>query len=266
MSREVTTVAVVGLGQTGLGLAVAAARAGLSVVAVESDARVREAAAVALSGLDVAVGDSIEDIASAQLVVEAVPEAFEAKREVLSLIDKAAAEDAVLATTATALSVADLALGTSDPGRVVGLQPSLPADGPGLVEIVRSPLASEQALAAATSFVDGLGATSVVVGDRPGQIVSRLLFGYLNHAVAMFEGKYASREDVDAAMRYGCGYPTGPLAYLDAVGIDTAYRILDGLHAATGERVHAPAPILRQMIAAGRLGRKSGRGFYEYGK
>ncbi len=245
MTRDVTTVAVVGLGQTGAGLAAAANKAGLQVI-------------------EVGEHDSLDGIGAAELVVEAVPEAFEAKREILARIDKSAGPDAVIATTATAISVTDLALGTTEPGRIIGLGPSLPADAPGLLEIVRSPLSTEHAVAAGVALADALGTSSVIVGDRPGQIVSRLLFGYLNHAVGMVESKYASRDDVDAAMRFGCGYPTGPLAYLDAVGIDTAYRILDGLHAATGERVHAPAPILRQMIAAGRLGRKSGRGFYSY--
>ncbi len=245
MSREVRSVAIVGLGQTGAGLASAAAKAGLSVIAIDANS-------------------SLEPIGQASLIIEAVPEVFEAKREVLALIDKSAAPHAVIATTATAISVSDLALSLSDPARIIGLRPSLPADAPGLIEIVRGPLAGEDAIATAKAFADALAASCAVVGDRPGQIVSRLLFGYLNHAVTMYEGKYASREDVDAAMRFGCGYPTGPLAYLDSVGIDTAYRILDGLHAATGERVHAPAPILKQMIAAGRLGRKSGRGFYSY--
>lgn len=245
MSREITTVAVIGLGQTGAGLAAAAERAGLKVLA-RSEA------------------DGLSDIASADLVIEAAPEAFEAKRELLSLIDKSVGSETVIATTASAISVTDLALGTSDPSRVIGIAPSLPADAPGLLEITRTPLAAEHAVATGTAFADTLATSSVVVGDRPGQIVSRLLFGYLNHAVTMVEGAYASRDDVDAAMRFGCGYPVGPLATLDAIGIDTAYRVLDGLHAVTGERVHAPAPILKQMISAGRLGQKSGQGFYRY--
>jgi 3-hydroxybutyryl-CoA dehydrogenase len=245
MSRDITTVAVVGLGQTGAGLVAAAERAGLQVLPVDEH-------------------ESLDGIGGADLVIEAVPEAFEAKREVLAVIEKSAGPEAIIATTATAISITDLALSTSDPGRVIGIVPSLPPSAPGLLEIVRTPLSSEHAVGAGTGFADAIGTSSVVVGDRPGQIVSRLLFGYLNHAVSMVESKYASREDVDAAMRFGCGYPVGPLAYLDEVGIDTAYRVLDGLHATTGERVHAPAPILRQMIAAGRLGRKSGRGFYSY--
>ncbi len=262
MSRDVTTVAIVGLGQSGAGLAAAAAKAGLSVVAVERESP--DAARSALADNGVVVSPSLVDIAGADLVIEAVEESAAAKREVLAAIEKYASDEAVIATTAVAIGVTDLALTTTNPGRVIGLRPSLPADAPALIEIVSGPLASDTALAAADSFTAALGAASSRVGDRPGQIVARLLYGYLNHAVQMFEDKYASREDLDAAMRFGCGYPVGPLAYLDSVGIDTAYRILDGLHGQTGERVHAPAPILKQMIAAGRLGRASGRGFYSY--
>jgi 3-hydroxybutyryl-CoA dehydrogenase len=245
MSRDITTVAVVGLGQAGAGLVAAAEQAGLPVLALAGPA-------------------DLAGIGGADLVIEAVPEAFEAKREVLALIDKSAGPEAIIATTATAISVTDLALSTTDPGRVIGIAPSLPPSSPGLLEITRTPLSAEHAVATGTGFADALGTSSVIVGDRPGQIVSRLLFGYLNHAVSMVESAYASRDDVDAAMRFGCGYPVGPLATLDAIGIDTAYRVLDGLHAVTGERVHAPAPILKQMMAAGRLGRKSGQGFYRY--
>jgi 3-hydroxybutyryl-CoA dehydrogenase len=104
----------------------------------------------------------------------------------------------------------------------------------------------------------------VVAGDRAGFIANGLLFGYLNHAARMFEQRYATREDLDAAMRYGCGYPMGPLALLDLIGLDTAYEILDALYRQSRDRLHAPAPILKQMITAGLLGRKSGRGFYTY--
>ena len=109
-----------------------------------------------------------------------------------------------------------------------------------------------------------LGKSPVVCGDKAGFIANTLLFGYLNHAVSMYEGHYATREDIDAAMRYGCGYPMGPLALLDLIGLDTAYEILDTMYKQGRDRLHAPAPILKQMVTAGLLGRKSGRGFYTY--
>jgi 3-hydroxybutyryl-CoA dehydrogenase len=104
----------------------------------------------------------------------------------------------------------------------------------------------------------------VICGDKAGFIANTLLFGYLNHAVAMYEGKYASREDIDAAMRFGCGYPMGPLALLDLIGLDTAYEILDTMYRQGRDRLHAPSPILKQMVTAGLLGRKTGQGFYTY--
>src|SRR5207302_299817 len=104
----------------------------------------------------------------------------------------------------------------------------------------------------------------VVIGDRAGFIANALLFGYLNHAVEMYEQRYATREDLDAAMRYGCGYPMGPLQLLDLIGLDTAYEILDSMYHQSRNRLHAPAPLLKQMITAGFLGRKTGRGFYTY--
>jgi 3-hydroxybutyryl-CoA dehydrogenase len=114
------------------------------------------------------------------------------------------------------------------------------------------------------AFAEKLDKVPVVAGDKAGFIANALLFGYLNHAVAMYEGKYASREDIDAAMRYGCRYPMGPLALLDLIGLDTAYEILETMYRQGRDRLHAPAPILKQMVTAGMLGRKTGRGFYTY--
>ena len=110
--------------------------------------------------------------------------------------------------------------------------------------------------------MESLDKTPVVCGDKAGFIANALLFGYLNHAASMYEGRYASREDIDAAMRFGCGYPMGPLALLDLIGLDTAYEILDTMYKQGRDRLHAPAPILKQMVTAGLLGRKTGRGFY----
>jgi len=133
-----------------------------------------------------------------------------------------------------------------------------------LVEVVRTVVTNPDVLNDVTDLTNTLGKTPVVVGDRAGFIANGLLFGYLNHAASMFEQSYATREDLDAAMRYGCGYPMGPLALLDLIGLDTAYEILDALYRQSRDRLHAPVPVLKQMITAGLLGRKSGRGFYTY--
>jgi 3-hydroxybutyryl-CoA dehydrogenase len=133
-----------------------------------------------------------------------------------------------------------------------------------LVEIIRTVVTEGQVLHDVESLVHTLGKNPVVCGDKAGFIANTLLFGYLNHAVAMYEGHYATREDIDAAMRFGCGYPMGPLALLDLIGLDTAYEILETMYRQGRDRLHAPAPILKQMVTAGMLGRKTGRGFYTY--
>jgi 3-hydroxybutyryl-CoA dehydrogenase len=242
---DITRIAVIGSGTVGTALAELAAANGIE--AVTSDAR---GAVPALDGC--------------QLVIEAVAERFGAKQDVLTELAKAAPEGAVLVTTTSCLSVTDLALAAGIPARLVGLNLALPADARTLAETVRTPLAAEAAVAAVVSFAEAVGRTVAEVSDRPGLITTRLIYGYLNHAVSMVEAGYATAEDVDAAMRYGCGYPVGPIAAIDAIGLDVFADALSALYAATGERVHAPAPMLKQLIAAGRLGQKSGKGFYTY--
>ncbi len=147
---------------------------------------------------------------------------------------------------------------------MIGVHFFNPAPVQGLVEVVRTVVTDPAVLADATALVRSLGKNPVVCGDKAGFIANTLLFGYLNHAVTMLEGHYASREDIDAAMRHGCGYPMGPLALVDLIGLDTAYEILETMYRQGRDRLHAPAPLLKQMVAAGMLGRKTGRGFYTY--
>ena len=170
----------------------------------------------------------------------------------------------MLVTTTSVLDVTELALGSGALGRLVGLHVSLPADQRTLAEVVRTVLADESAVARVTELAEAMGRSVVVVADRPGFITARLLYGYLNHAISMVQNGYASTQDVDAAMRFGCGYPVGPLAMADAIGLDVLRDALGELYEETGERVHAPAPILKQLVAAGKLGQKSGAGFYTY--
>jgi 3-hydroxybutyryl-CoA dehydrogenase len=139
-----------------------------------------------------------------------------------------------------------------------------PAPVQNLVEIVQTVVTEPDVLEDVASLARSLDKTPVICGDKAGFIANALLFGYLNHAASMFESRYATREDLDAAMRYGCGYPMGPLALLDLIGLDTAYEILDTMYKQGRDRLHAPAPVLKQMVTAGLLGRKSGRGFYTY--
>ncbi len=139
-----------------------------------------------------------------------------------------------------------------------------PAPVQKLVEVIRTVVTDQEVIDDVKSLAAQLGKTPVVVGDKAGFIANALLFGYLNHAVALYESRYATREDIDAAMKLGCGLPMGPLALLDLIGLDTAYEILDTMYRQSRDRLHAPAPMLKQMVTAGLNGRKTGRGFYTY--
>jgi 3-hydroxybutyryl-CoA dehydrogenase len=153
---------------------------------------------------------------------------------------------------------------TGRPGKVIGMHFFNPAPVMKLVEVVRTVVTEPSVIEDVEALAERLGKVDVTIGDKAGFIANALLFGYLNHAVAMYENHYASREDIDAAMRLGCGLPMGPLALMDLIGIDTAYEILETMYRQSRDRLHAPNPLIKQMMTAGLLGRKSGRGFYTY--
>jgi 3-hydroxybutyryl-CoA dehydrogenase len=284
MTGQVKTVGVVGMGTMGAGIAEVLARTGLDVVAVDVDAH---GVARGRGHLEHSTGRALErgkldetsrrelldrisfttklaDLAAVDLVVEAVPERVDLKSRIFSELDGIVRSDVVLASNTSSLSITELAVQTKRPERVIGLHFFNPAPVLKLVEVVRTVVTDPEVISDVTALAETLGKTPVVVGDRAGFIANGLLFGYLNHAAHMYEQRYATREDLDAAMRYGCGYPMGPLALLDLIGLDTAYEILDALYRQSRDRLHAPVPILKQMITAGLLGRKSGRGFYTY--
>ncbi len=284
MAREFSTVGVVGMGTMGSGIAEVFARSGLDVIAVEVDDDGLQRGrghlehstdrAVARGKLDtegkdallgrIRLATDLAELAGCDLVVEAVPERLELKARVFSELDRICRPDVILASNTSSLSVTELSVRTGRPGKVVGMHFFNPAAVMRLVEIVRTVVTEPDVAEDVTALAEKLGKSPVVIGDRAGFIANALLFGYLNHAVAMYEASYASREDLDAAMRLGCGYPMGPLALLDLIGLDTAYEILITMYRQSRDRLHAPAPILKQMITAGLLGRKSGRGFYTY--
>ncbi|WP_307867692.1 3-hydroxyacyl-CoA dehydrogenase family protein [Umezawaea beigongshangensis] len=284
MAHSFGTVGVVGLGTMGAGIVEVLAREGLPVVAVDVDSdalsRAREHLerstdrAVARSKLDgaaraelferITLTTSFADLAGCDLVIEAVPERVELKAEVFAEIDRVVGPGTVLASNTSSLSITEIGVHTSRPGKVVGLHFFNPAPVQKLVEVVRTVVTEPEVVTDVVAFAERIGKTPVVIGDRAGFIANALLFGYLNHAVRMFESRYATREDLDAAMRHGCGYPMGPLALLDLIGLDTAHEILDTMYHQSRDRLHAPAPLLKQMITAGLLGRKTGRGFYTY--
>jgi 3-hydroxybutyryl-CoA dehydrogenase len=282
--RTFTTIGVVGLGTMGAGIAEVFARNGYTVVGVElndegvsrgrqhlenSTARavkrekLTEAEQAELLGR-ISFSTELKDLSDADFVVEAVVESIETKKAVFRELDAIVAPDAILATNTSSLSVTEISTANSSPGRVIGVHFFNPAPVQNLVEIVRTVVTEPDVLDDVKGLVTALGKSPVVCGDKAGFIANTLLFGYLNHAASMFEGKYASREDIDAAMRFGCGYPMGPLALLDLIGLDTAYEILETMYRQGRDRLHAPTPILKQMVTAGLLGRKTGRGFYTY--
>ncbi|HEY0815119.1 MAG TPA: 3-hydroxybutyryl-CoA dehydrogenase [Pseudonocardia sp.] len=284
MAREFRTVGVVGLGTMGAGIVEVFARNGLHVIAaeVDDDAVVRgrthletsTSRAVGRGKLAQEDADALlarvttttelADLAECDLVVEAVPEQLELKAAVLAALDKVCRPDVILASNTSSLSVTELSVRTGRPGRVVGMHFFNPAPVQRLVELVRTVVTEQGVVDDVAAFAATLDKVPVVIGDRAGFIANALLFGYLNHAARMYDQRYASREDLDAAMRYGCGYPMGPLALLDLIGLDTAYEILETMYAQSRNQLHAPTPLLKQMITAGLLGRKSGRGFYTY--
>ncbi|TQJ16740.1 3-hydroxyacyl-CoA dehydrogenase family protein [Kribbella jejuensis] len=284
MARELTTVGVVGLGTMGAGIAEVFARHGLTVVGVERDEEAAERGrghiqhstdrAVKRGKLSVedqqalfdrvTFATSMEALADCDLVIEAVVERLELKREIFAALDKIVREDAILATNTSSLSVTEISVATQRPRRVVGMHFFNPAPVQEFVEVIKTVVTEPDVVEDVQALARRLDKVPVVAADRAGFIANALLFGYLNHAVSMVESRYATREDVDAAMRLGCGYPMGPLALLDLIGLDTAYEILDTMYKQGRNRLHAPAPILKQMVTAGLLGRKTGRGFYTY--
>jgi 3-hydroxybutyryl-CoA dehydrogenase len=284
VAREFRSVGVVGLGTMGAGIAEVLARSGLVVVGVEHDEAGLERAhrhleastsrAVAKGKLTedevaqirgrISTGTDLTAVKDCELVIEAIPERMELKQELFAQLDGMLADDAVLATNTSALSVTELATGTSRPSRVVGLHWFNPAPVMGLVEVVRTVVTDPSVVEDVQALVEKVGKTGATAGDRAGFIANALLFGYLNNALRMYESKYASREDIDAAMRFGTGHPMGPLALLDLIGLDSAYEILETMYAQSRDHRHAPAPLLKQYVTAGLLGRKTGRGIYTY--
>lgn len=277
---------IVGSGIMGSGIAEVAAKAGTTVVlrsrkqetadamvaALEkslakqvSRGKLEQPDADAVQGRVSATAD-LEALADCDLVVESVVEDLDVKKQLFVELDRIVKDGAILATNTSTLPVVEMAVETGRPERVVGVHFFNPAPAMSLVEIVRTLLSSDETVADAVAFAEACGKGPVVVEDRAGFIVNALLFPYLNNAVRMLENRTASRDDIDAAMKGGCGFPMGPLALLDLVGLDTSVAILDALYTEFRDPNYAAVPLLRRMVAAGQLGRKSGSGFYDHAR
>jgi 3-hydroxybutyryl-CoA dehydrogenase len=277
---------IVGSGIMGSGIAEVAAKAGVTVVLRSrkqetadamltalakslakqvSRGKLEEAEAEAVKARVSATAD-LEALADCDLVLESVVEDLDVKRQLFAELDRVVKPGAILATNTSTLPVVEMAVETNRPDRVVGIHFFNPAPAMSLVEVVRTLVSSDDTVAEAVAFAEACGKAPVVVEDRAGFIVNALLFPYLNNAVRMLENGTAGRDDIDAAMKGGCGFPMGPLALLDLVGLDTSTAILDALYAEFADPNYSPVPLLRRMVVAGHLGRKSGRGFYDYSR
>jgi 3-hydroxybutyryl-CoA dehydrogenase len=279
--REFRSVAVLGLGLMGRGIAQVIAQAGIPVVVLETGedrlaAGVEAIADFLAEGVrrgkvtpeqrEASLGritgtTDVADLATADLVIEAVVERAEVKRELLAAVGDVVAAEAVLATNTSALSVTDLAAAVPGPQRVAGLHFFNPAPLMPVVEVVAALQTDPAVTAALTAFVERIGKVAVPVRDRPGFLVNKLLMPYLNDVVGELDAGLASAEDIDTALRLGLGYRMGPLELLDLIGLDTHHHATTSAYRATLDPQFAPPPLLGQMVAAGYLGRKSGRGF-----
>ncbi len=281
---EISSVGIVGSGIMGSGLAEVAARAGFDVIVRSRTAAGAEAVLAGVrASLDrqvdkqriaaaerdatlarVAATDQLDLLAGCDLVIESVVEDLAVKRALFTELDLVVKPAAVLATNTSTLPVVELAMATQRPDQVCGLHFFNPAPTMKLVEVVRPITASDDTIKTALAFATTCGKDAIEVADRAGFVVNALLFPYLNNAVRMFEAGTASMPDIDTAMQGGCNFPMGPFALLDLVGLDTSLSILDALFAEFGDPNYAAAPTLRRKVAAGQLGRKTKRGFYEY--
>jgi 3-hydroxybutyryl-CoA dehydrogenase len=282
----VSTLGIVGSGIMGSGIAEVAAKAGVDVILrsrqrASADAMVAslekslakqvergklEETAAKEIGARVSATDDLHALHDCDLVLESVVEDLAVKKELFTRLDDIVKPEGIIATNTSTLPVVELAMATERPAQVVGIHFFNPAPMMSLVEVVRPLTASDETVAAAKAFATDCGKDVVEVKDRAGFIVNALLFPYLNNAVRMLESGTATRDDIDTAMKGGCNFPMGPLALLDLVGLDTSLSILDALYDEFRDPNYAAMPLLRRMVAAGQLGRKSGAGFFDYKK
>ena len=232
--------------------------------AVERERMTAEDRDAALSR--VTATDSLADLRECDLVIESVVEDLPTKKHLFTELDRLVKDGAILATNTSTLPVIDLAMETGRPDRVCGVHFFNPAPAMALVELVKPLTASDETMAEVRAFAEACGKSPVQVKDQAGFIVNALLFPYLNNAVRLLENGVATREDIDSAMKGGCNFPMGPLALLDLVGLDTSLAILDALYTEFRDPNYAAVPLLRRMVTAEQLGRKSGAGFYDYAK
>src|SRR5437763_902249 len=281
---DIKKVGVLGCGLMGSGIAQVAAQAGYETVVREVEQKfldkglggIRkslgkfvEKGKMQQADMDACIGrlkgtTSLADLADCDIVVEAIVENAQVKRETYAELDKIVKREAIFASNTSSLTITELSMATARPKQFVGLHFFNPVPLMKLVEVVRTILTSDEAFDAAFAFAKSLGKEPVSCRDNSGFIVNRLLVPYILDAIRAVEEGVGSVEDIDKAMQLGCGYPMGPFTLLDFVGLDTTYYISQVMFEEYREKRFASPPLLRKMVLAGSFGRKSGRGFYKY--
>ncbi|MDB5993268.1 MAG: 3-hydroxybutyryl-CoA dehydrogenase [Pseudomonas sp.] len=277
-------IGVIGAGTMGNGIAQVCAQAGFNVTLIDiSESALQKAVATVGKNLDRQVAketltpeqklaaldkirtstdySSLQDV---QLVIEAATENLDLKLRVLQQIAAQVSAECVIASNTSSLSITQLAASVSQPGRFIGLHFFNPVPVMGLIEVIRGLQTSDATHALALDMATTLGKTAITAGNRPGFVVNRILVPMINEAILVFQEGLASAEDIDAGMRLGCNQPIGPLALADLIGLDTVLAILEAFYDGFNDSKYRPAPLLKEMVAAGYLGRKTGRGFHAY--
>ncbi len=281
---DLNTVGVIGCGLMGSGIAEVCARAGYGVVVREISEdllqkglkRIERSLSIAVARDKISQNQADEtrqriqgtldlaDFANCDLVIEAAVENIELKKEIFAQLDQILPPHAILASNTSSLCITEMASVTQRGDRILGIHFFNPVPVMPLIEFVRTILTSDETMAIARAFGASLGKTMVTAKDTPGFIVNRLLIPYLLQAVQVYEDGLATREDIDAAIKFGLNHPMGPLTLLDLVGLDTTLFIADAMYDEYKDPRYAAPPLLRRMVLAGHLGRKSGKGFYDY--